>query len=78
MTDAFIKSGSKLHNYNHDFNGANQEGIGYYQVTQKKGKRWSVAKAYLDPIKHRPNLTILTEVPVDKLIIKDQTELGIN
>ena len=78
LTDAFIKSGSKLHNYNHDFNGANQEGIGYYQVTQKKGKRWSVAKAYLDPIKHRPNLTILTEVTVDKLIIKDQTVLGIS
>ena len=78
LTDAFIKAGSKIHNYNHDFNGGNQEGIGYYQVTQKKGKRWSVAKAYLDPIKHRPNLTILTEVTVDKLIIKDQTVLGIS
>ena len=77
LTEAFIKAGSKIHNYNHDFNGRNQEGIGYYQVTQKKGKRWSSAKAYLDPIKSRSNLTIITDVTVDKLIIKNEKVLGV-
>lgn len=44
-----------------DFNGAQQEGAGLYQVTCKKGRRWSVADAYLRPAMGRPNLTIRTE-----------------
>ena len=71
FTKAFVESGSKLHNYNHDFNGQKQEGVGFFQVTQKAGKRWSAAKAYLEPIKNRSNLTVLTDVIVDKLIIKE-------
>ena len=40
---------------NPDFNGARQEGAGYYQVTQKKGERWSAVNGYLKPALHRPN-----------------------
>lgn len=43
-----------------DFNGADQEGVGTYQVTQKEGERWSVARAYLHPVMHRSNLKVIT------------------
>ena len=43
-----------------DFNGAEQEGVGIYQVTQKGGERWSAARAYLHPHMQRPNLTVIT------------------
>ena len=52
---------------NTDFNGPSQEGFGYYQVTQKDGKRWSSRRAYLSPAEGRPNLTILTHAHVTKL-----------
>ena len=78
FTKAFVESGSKLHNYNHDFNGQEQEGVGFFQVTQKKGKRWSAAQAYIEPIKNRANLTILTDVNVDKLIIEDGKAIAVN
>ena len=52
---------------NPDFNGASQEGFGYYQVTMKGGKRWSSRRAYLSPAEKRPNLTILTNAHVTKL-----------
>lgn len=43
-----------------DFNGARQEGVGVYQVTQRQGERWSAARAYLEPQFSRPNLCVLT------------------
>ena len=43
-----------------DFNGADQLGAGRYQVTCKGGRRWSTAKAYLEPVAARPNLTVQT------------------
>ena len=46
--------------YNPDFNGAHQDGFGYYQVTQKKGTRYSAKRAYIDPARARKNLTVLT------------------
>lgn len=45
---------------NDDFNGAAQDGCGFYQVTQKDGLRWSTASAYLRPAMERPNLTVVT------------------
>lgn len=45
---------------NDDFNGATQEGVGFYQVNQKDGKRCSSADAFLRPALGRPNLTVLT------------------
>jgi choline dehydrogenase len=45
---------------NDDFNGAGQEGVGHYQVTQKRGRRFSAADAYLHPARKRPNLTVRT------------------
>lgn len=47
--------------FNPDFNGPEQEGVGYYQLTQKDGMRFSSAKAFLRPVLSRPNLTVLTQ-----------------
>jgi len=75
--DDFVKTGSSIFGFNEDFNGECQEGVGYYQTTQKDGKRCSAAKAYLVPILDRENLTILTDTNVDKIIIKDGRASGV-
>ena len=66
--ETFIEAASEQgHAFNEDFNGASQEGIGRYQLTQKTGQRWSTAAAFLDPAKARPNLTILTQTRASKI-----------
>ena len=77
FTRYFVEAGSKYYKINDDFNGSDQEGVGVYQVTQKNGKRCSAAAAYLNPIKHRKNLTIMTDTIVDKLMIKDQKAVSV-
>ena len=52
---------------NPDYNGRVQEGVGAPQVTQQRGRRFSAARGYLDPVRHRRNLTILTGTEVDQL-----------
>ncbi|MDR9752647.1 GMC family oxidoreductase N-terminal domain-containing protein [Pseudomonas sp. SZMC_28357] len=54
-----------------DFNSGDNEGCGYFQVNQKAGVRWNAAKAFLKPIRKRPNLTVLTEVEVDRVLLED-------
>ena len=53
--------------HNRDYNGASQDGFGYYQVTQKNGLRFSAKKAYLDPARRRPNLRVMTGAHVTGL-----------
>ncbi|HQT38769.1 MAG TPA: choline dehydrogenase [Acidocella sp.] len=62
---------------NHDFNGASQEGAGHYQVTQKNGRRFSAARAFLDAAKTRANLTILTEAHVAKILLEGKRATGV-
>lgn len=62
---------------NDDFNGQEQEGVGYYQVTQKDGLRFSAAKAFLTPNLDRSNLTVMTDVQVSKLVIENNTVKGV-
>ena len=59
---------------NADFNGTKQEGFGYYQVTQKKGLRFSAKKAYLSPVKNRKNLIILTHTHVTGLTFSENNK----
>ncbi|MAR94969.1 MAG: GMC family oxidoreductase [Gammaproteobacteria bacterium] len=73
----FVKSGSEVFGYNDDFNGANQEGIGFYQCTQKNGKRWSTAKAYLVPCLDRENLTVMTDTNINKIILDNKKAVGV-
>ena len=76
--DDFVKTGASVFGYNEDFNGESQEGIGYYQTTQKDGKRCSAAKAYLVPILERENLTILTDTNVNKIVIEADRASGVS
>lgn len=77
FSEAFIESGKKLHQFNTDFNGQDQEGVGYYQVTQKDGKRCSAAKAYLEPIRNRENLTIYTDMQAYRIIVENDTATAV-
>jgi choline dehydrogenase len=54
---------------NKDFNGPDQEGMGLFQVTQKKGRRWSAANGYLRPIIKRPNLTVRSEALARRVVV---------
>ena len=62
---------------NRDFNGPVQEGSGPYQVTQKAGKRFSTARAFLDAIKSRPNLTIMTETRARRVLLAEKRAIGV-
>jgi choline dehydrogenase len=60
-----------------DFNGASQEGAGYYQLTTKDGRRSSTAVAYLKPVMSRPNLTVITSANVQKLELDGKRVTGV-
>jgi choline dehydrogenase-like flavoprotein len=60
-----------------DFNGAEQEGAGKFQLTQKRGRRWSAADAFLHPIEGRPNLTVATGAHVHKLVLDGARATGV-
>lgn len=63
---------------NNDFNGASQEGIGFYQTTQKNGRRCSAAAAYLHPVMaQRANLTVMTNTQTSKILLEGKTAIGI-
>ena len=61
LSDVFIQAAEQAgFARNPDFNGPAQRGVGLYQVTQRQGRRCSTAAGYLNPVKSRPNLTVLT------------------
>ena len=62
---------------NPDFNGAQQEGCGYYQSTTSNRRRWSTSKAYIEPARFRPNLTIRTGAQATKIVIQNNRATGI-
>ena len=72
--ESAVSSGLKR---NDDFNGAAQEGAGFYQVTCKKGRRWSVADAYIRPALSRKNLTLRTNAFVTKIEIDGTRATGV-
>ena len=51
-----------------DFNRGSNEGVGYFDVNQRKGIRWNATKAFLRPIQHRPNLQVWTGAQVSRLL----------
>jgi choline dehydrogenase len=78
ITEAFIDSARSCGQVaNDDFNGARQDGVGYYQVTQKGGRRWSAADAYLHPAADRPNLEIATDSLVTGVEIEAGRAVGV-
>ena len=62
---------------NRDFNGADQEGFGTYQVNIKNGQRFSAADAFLKPILSRSNLELITNTVVLKIIINNKKAVGV-
>lgn len=62
---------------NDDFAGQTQEGVGWYQVTQKEGERWSAARAYLAPARHRPNLRVETEAFATQIVFETRRAVGV-
>jgi len=62
---------------NTDFNGSAQDGAGYYQVTQRNGERCSAARAYLDPARNRPNLSIRTDAHVARVVFEGRRAIGV-
>jgi len=63
--------------HNKDYNSGTQDGFSYYQVNQKNGLRFSAKKAYLDPVRHRTNLTIVTSAHVTKILFNGQMASGV-
>jgi choline dehydrogenase len=60
-----------------DFNTGDNEGIGYFHVNQKRGRRWSSARGFLKPALSRPNLRLETNVLVDKVIVENGRAVGV-
>jgi choline dehydrogenase len=63
---------------NDDFNGATQEGFGFFQVTQRNGARCSAATAYLAPARERENLTVLTHALTRRVLIERNCAVGVD
>lgn len=77
LCTAFIESGVAAGlPRNDDFNGAGQEGIGFYHTTTHKGRRCSAARAYLGPAKRRPNLRVLTHASAERLTFAGRRTTG--
>ncbi|HEY0816338.1 MAG TPA: GMC family oxidoreductase N-terminal domain-containing protein [Pseudonocardia sp.] len=65
------------HRHNPDFNGAEQEGIGFYQGTQRRGLRCSSAVAFIEPNLDRPNLTVLPLTLALRLVLEGTRAVGV-
>jgi choline dehydrogenase len=78
LTEAFVAAARNCGQpANDDFNAAKQDGVGFYQVTQQGGRRWSAADAYLHPAAARPNLTVLTDAMATSIEIEGGRALGV-
>ncbi|WP_341924665.1 GMC family oxidoreductase N-terminal domain-containing protein [Nocardioides psychrotolerans] len=78
LSHLFVQSAvSAGHKPTDDFNGAEQEGAGLYQVTCKKGRRWSTNEGYLRPARTRPNLTVTTGALASRLEISGERVTGV-
>jgi choline dehydrogenase len=60
-----------------DFNGASQEGAGYYQTTMHNGRRWSTARGYLRPARRRANLLVETEALATRVVFDGRRAVGV-
>jgi choline dehydrogenase len=60
-----------------DFNGPRQEGVGYYQTTTSRSRRWSTAKAYLEPARSRANLVIRPHCQSTRVLIEGNRAVGV-
>lgn len=60
-----------------DFNGGDNEGVGYFRVNQKGGFRWNTARGFLTPVRYRQNLKIVTGAMTERLILEGRRVVGV-
>ena len=78
IADDFIAAARQIGiPFNPDYNGARQEGVGYFQQTAHKGLRWSTAKGFLRPARKRPNLAVITKAHAVKVLLDAGTARGV-
>jgi choline dehydrogenase len=78
ITPAFVEAGVEAGlARNEDFNGAEQDGVGMYQLTQRGGMRASASVAYLHPAMERPNLTVMPYMHVHRVLFEGTRAVGI-
>jgi choline dehydrogenase-like flavoprotein len=78
LVDTMIEASQAAgHEHNPDFNGARQEGVGRFQLTQKDGLRCSAADAYLHPAASRPNLDVITGAFAQRLVFDGGRVVGV-
>ncbi|HEY2771676.1 MAG TPA: GMC family oxidoreductase N-terminal domain-containing protein [Solirubrobacteraceae bacterium] len=65
------------HEHNPDFNGARQEGVGRFQLTQRDGLRWSTADAFLRPALERENLEVLPRAMAQRILFEGSRAVGV-
>jgi choline dehydrogenase-like flavoprotein len=74
----FVEAGRQAgYAVNPDFNGASQEGLGVYQVTHRRGERFSAAKAYIAPNLNRPNLRVFTGAHTTRILMDKKRAVGV-
>ena len=79
LYEAFIKAGVEAgYPSTEDYNGYRQEGFGRYQMTVKDGVRWTAARAYLAPARSRPNLRVVTQAMVKKILFEGRRAIGVD
>jgi len=61
-----------------DLNAPEPEGVGYVRVSQRAGRRWSVADGYLHPARERPNLTVLTGAHATRVLLQGRRATGVS
>ena len=74
MIEASVAAG---HEYNPDFNGARQDGVGRFQLTQRDGRRCSTATAFLHPAASRPNLHVITDAMALQILFDGARAVGV-
>ena len=78
ICDAWVAAAQSAgYPFNPDYNGAEQEGAGYFQLTTRNGRRCSAAVAYLNPVKSRENFEIITNAAVDRLEFDGKRVVGV-
>ncbi|MEO1573308.1 MAG: GMC family oxidoreductase N-terminal domain-containing protein, partial [Bacteroidota bacterium] len=78
ICDAWVEAAQTVgYPYNPDYNGADQEGVGYFQLTARGGWRCSSAVAYLKPARNRPNLQIVTKAHTQRVLIENGRATGV-
>jgi choline dehydrogenase len=78
LSEAFVSAATQAgFSKTDDFNGDAKEGFGFFQVNQNKGTRWSSADAFLKPVLHRKNLTVVSNTEVLNIMFKGKEATGI-